>query len=152
VVSFLLAFPHSRRWRGVFHVRQSAEPRVYLPACSTVPHPTTLPRAPQQMVTDTLILYSIHVSAIHGYHQMSSVSPANRHSANFSTITITYHLGLVQLASSGRSTKRLSLTPLRIIKKMCSELSLVMTWAGVAGSNRGKRSQQSQQGHLYRFT
>jgi hypothetical protein len=26
----------------------------------------------------------------------TSVSPANLHSANFSTITITYHLGLVQ--------------------------------------------------------
>jgi hypothetical protein len=35
----------------------------------------------------------------------TSVSPANRHSANFSTITITYHLGLVQQDSSGRSTK-----------------------------------------------
>jgi hypothetical protein len=47
----------------------------------------------------------------------TSVSPANFHSTNFSTITITYHLGLVQQASSGRSTKRLGLTPLRIKKK-----------------------------------
>jgi hypothetical protein len=37
------------------------------------------------------------------------------HSINFSTITITYHPGLVQEASSGRRTKRLSLIPLRII-------------------------------------
>jgi hypothetical protein len=42
---------------------------------------------------------------------------ANLHSTNFSTIIITYHLGLVQQASGGRSTKRLSLTPLRIRKK-----------------------------------
>jgi hypothetical protein len=30
------------------------------------------------------------------YSQSTSVSPANLHSTNFSTITITYHLGLVQ--------------------------------------------------------
>jgi hypothetical protein len=35
----------------------------------------------------------------------TSFSPANLHSSNFSTITITYHLGLVQYASSGRSTQ-----------------------------------------------
>jgi hypothetical protein len=40
--------------------------------------------------------------------------PANLHSTSFSTITITYHLGLAKQASSGRSTKRLSLTPLTI--------------------------------------
>jgi hypothetical protein len=34
-----------------------------------------------------------------------SVSPANLHSTNFSTITITYHPGLVQKASSGCSSK-----------------------------------------------
>jgi hypothetical protein len=39
----------------------------------------------------------------------NSVSPANLHSTNFSTIAITYHPELVQQASSGRSTKRLSL-------------------------------------------
>jgi hypothetical protein len=33
------------------------------------------------------------------------VSLANLHSTNFSTITITYHPGLVQKASSGRSTQ-----------------------------------------------
>jgi hypothetical protein len=38
----------------------------------------------------------------------TSVSPANLHSTNFSTITIAHHLGLVQQASSGRSTMRLS--------------------------------------------
>jgi hypothetical protein len=43
----------------------------------------------------------------------TSVSPANLHFTNFSTITITYQPGLVQQASSGRSTK--SKTPL--IKK-----------------------------------
>jgi hypothetical protein len=47
----------------------------------------------------------------------TSVSSANLHSTNFSAVTITYHPGLVQLASSGRSTKRLSLTPPRIKKK-----------------------------------
>jgi hypothetical protein len=35
----------------------------------------------------------------------TSVSPANLHSTNFSTIAITYHPGLVQMASSGRSTQ-----------------------------------------------
>jgi hypothetical protein len=34
-----------------------------------------------------------------------SVSPANLHSTNFSTITITYHLGLVQEVSIARSTQ-----------------------------------------------
>jgi hypothetical protein len=43
----------------------------------------------------------------------TSVSPANLYSTNLSTITITYHPGLVQWASSGRSIK--SSTPL--IKK-----------------------------------
>jgi hypothetical protein len=33
-------------------------------------------------------------------------SPANLYSTNFSTITMTYHLGLVQQASSGRSTQK----------------------------------------------
>jgi hypothetical protein len=46
----------------------------------------------------------------------TSVFLANFYSINFSIITITYHLGLVQLASSGRSTNRLRLTPLRIKK------------------------------------
>jgi hypothetical protein len=36
--------------------------------------------------------------------------PCQSFSTNFSTITITYHPGLVQQASSGRSTQ--SLTPL----------------------------------------
>jgi hypothetical protein len=35
----------------------------------------------------------------------TSVSPANLYSTNFSTITITYHPGLVQEVSSGRSTQ-----------------------------------------------
>jgi hypothetical protein len=35
----------------------------------------------------------------------TSVSPANLHSTNFSTIIIAYHPGLVQQASSGRGTK-----------------------------------------------
>jgi hypothetical protein len=35
----------------------------------------------------------------------TSVSPAKLHSTNFSTITIIYHPGLVQQASSGRSTQ-----------------------------------------------
>jgi hypothetical protein len=43
----------------------------------------------------------------------TSISPANPHSANFSTITITYHPGLVQQASSGRITK----SPTAQIKK-----------------------------------
>jgi hypothetical protein len=34
----------------------------------------------------------------------TSVSPANLHFTNFSTIAITSHPGLVQWASSGRST------------------------------------------------
>jgi hypothetical protein len=43
----------------------------------------------------------------------TSVSPANLHSTNISTITITYHPGLVQYASSGRSTQ----SPTAQIKK-----------------------------------
>jgi hypothetical protein len=39
--------------------------------------------------------------------QSTSVSPANLHSTNCSTITLTYHLGLVQQARSGRSTRDL---------------------------------------------
>jgi hypothetical protein len=34
-----------------------------------------------------------------------SVSPVSLHSTDFSTITVTYHPGLVQQASSGRSTR-----------------------------------------------
>jgi hypothetical protein len=63
----------------------------------------------------------------------TSVSPAYLHSTNFSTITITYHLGLVHSASSGHSTKRLSLTPLRIIKKNKGDVIFnmqQMLWAG----------------------
>jgi hypothetical protein len=30
------------------------------------------------------------------FSESTSVSPANLHSTNFSTITLTYHLGLVQ--------------------------------------------------------
>jgi hypothetical protein len=36
----------------------------------------------------------------------TSVFPANLHSTNFSTITLTYHPELVQYASSGRSTQK----------------------------------------------
>jgi hypothetical protein len=42
---------------------------------------------------------------------------ANLHSTNFSTITITYHPGLVQQASSGRSTQ----SPTEQIKKKLME-------------------------------
>jgi hypothetical protein len=45
--------------------------------------------------------------------------PANLHCTNFSTITITYHPGLVQSASSGRSTQ----SPTAPIKKKRHELS-----------------------------
>jgi hypothetical protein len=48
----------------------------------------------------------------------TSVSPANLHSANYSTITITYHPGLVQQASSGRSTR----SPTAQIKKKVTGL------------------------------
>jgi hypothetical protein len=54
----------------------------------------------------------------------TSVSPTNLYSTNLSTITITYHLGLVQYASSGLSTKRPSLTPLRIKKKVQRKLNI----------------------------
>jgi ribosomal protein L37AE/L43A len=40
-----------------------------------------------------------------GQSGTGSVSPSNLHSTNCSTLTIIYHLGLVQYASSGRSTK-----------------------------------------------
>jgi hypothetical protein len=43
----------------------------------------------------------------------TSVFPANLHSTNFSTITLTYHPGLVQYSSSGRSTQ----SPTAQIKK-----------------------------------
>jgi hypothetical protein len=43
----------------------------------------------------------------------TSVSPANLHFTNFSTITITYHPGLVQKANSDRSTQ----SPTAQIKK-----------------------------------
>jgi hypothetical protein len=46
-----------------------------------------------------------------------SVSPANLHSTILAKITITYHLGLVQQASSGRSTK----SPTPLIKKIHAE-------------------------------
>jgi hypothetical protein len=49
-----------------------------------------------------------------------------------STITITYHLGLVQKASSGRSAKRLSLTPLEIKKN--TSVYYVKEHATVGGS------------------
>jgi hypothetical protein len=42
-----------------------------------------------------------------------SVSPANLHSTNFSTINITYHPGLVQYASSGSNAQ----SPTAQIKK-----------------------------------
>jgi hypothetical protein len=44
----------------------------------------------------------------------TSVSPAILDSTNFSTVTIAYHPGLVQQASSGRSTQ----SPTAQIKKM----------------------------------
>jgi hypothetical protein len=45
----------------------------------------------------------------------TSFSPANLHSTNFSTITINYHPGLVQEASSGRFNQ----SPTPQIKKKC---------------------------------
>jgi hypothetical protein len=46
-----------------------------------------------------------------GFSPSTSVSPANLHSTNCSTITLIYHLGLVYWARSGRSTKGLSPPP-----------------------------------------
>jgi hypothetical protein len=45
------------------------------------------------------------VDKVAGFSPSTSVSPANLHSTNYSTITIICHLGLVQQASSDRSTK-----------------------------------------------
>jgi hypothetical protein len=39
---------------------------------------------------------------------LRQVFPVNLHSTNYSTITLTYHLGLGQEARSGRSTRDLS--------------------------------------------
>jgi hypothetical protein len=43
--------------------------------------------------------------ALGRFSPSTSVFPANLHSTSFFTITITYHMGLVQQASSGRSTQ-----------------------------------------------
>jgi hypothetical protein len=51
------------------------------------------------------------------FYPNTLVSPANLHSTNCFTITIIYHLGLVQEASSGGSTKWTQPTPLRITLK-----------------------------------
>jgi hypothetical protein len=51
--------------------------------------------------------------ALGQFSPSTSVPPANLHSTNFSTITFTYHPGLVQQASSGRSTQ----SPTTQIKK-----------------------------------
>jgi hypothetical protein len=56
----------------------------------------------------------------------TSVSLANLYSTNFSTITITYHPGLVQEASSGLSTKRLSLTPTKNNKKIKQKCQILL--------------------------
>jgi hypothetical protein len=60
------------------------------------------------------------------FSEYISVSPANLHSANFSIITITYHPGLVQQASCGRSTQ--SPTPIifLMLKTECGQ-SVMMT-------------------------
>jgi hypothetical protein len=60
----------------------------------------------------------------------TSVSPANLHSTNFSTITITYHPGLVQQASSGRSTK----SPTALIKKKERARTRHFTWKDWQGA------------------
>jgi hypothetical protein len=52
--------------------------------------------------------------ALDRFSQSILVSPANLHSTNFSTITITYHPGLAQWASSGLSTR----SPTAQIKKI----------------------------------
>jgi hypothetical protein len=52
----------------------------------------------------------------------TSVSPDNLHFTNFSTITITYHPGLAQQASSGRSTTSHTAQ----IKKKIIELRLLL--------------------------
>jgi hypothetical protein len=54
-------------------------------------------------------------------------------SSILSIITITYHLGLVQYASSGRSTKRLSLTPLIIQKNI--RRGLISLWVYKENNN-----------------
>jgi hypothetical protein len=51
----------------------------------------------------------------------TSVSLANLHSTNFSTINITYHPGVVQEASSGRITQ----SPTAQIKKKYSNSSVL---------------------------
>jgi hypothetical protein len=55
--------------------------------------------------------------ALGRFSPSTSVSPSYLHSTNCSAIAIIYHLGLVQDANIGRSTKwtHVSLTPLGII-------------------------------------
>jgi hypothetical protein len=63
----------------------------------------------------------------------TSVSPANHHSTNFfSTITITYHPGLVQLTSSGRSTQ----SPTAQIKKKIKQVSKIVILQSVGADSR----------------
>jgi hypothetical protein len=59
--------------------------------------------------------------------------PCQFHSTNFSTITLTYHLGLVQYASSGRSTQ----SPTAQIKKKDSAFIMRASLPLIAG-RRGR--------------
>jgi hypothetical protein len=58
---------------------------------------------------------------------LGQVSPAHLHSTNCSTITITYHLGLVQWTNSGSSTKWTQSHPTKNNDKII-EISFV-NWA-----------------------
>jgi hypothetical protein len=70
------------------------------------------------------------------FSQSTSISPANLHSADFSTITIAHHPGLVQYTSSGRSTQ----SPTAQIKKKVSidRIAAVNTIPLPSNMNRGK--------------
>jgi hypothetical protein len=81
----------------------------------------------------------------------TSVSPVNLHSTNFFTVTITYHPGLVQQASSGRSTQ----SPTAQIKnKRCCESkhrSAGQTLHIVSNGTKNFRSFSIQDGRLIRI-
>jgi hypothetical protein len=76
-----------------------------LPACSIVPQPSTLPRAPDRLLVTIanlkpFVYYNKLWTTWHwgSFSPSTSASPANSHSTNCSKFIIIYHPGLVQSA------------------------------------------------------
>jgi hypothetical protein len=92
---------------SIFRIKEKAKPVILTKQVAT--KISVLPTAAARVLSRGLVKWDLWwIKWRWGrFSPSTSVSPANLQSTNCSAITLTYHLGLVQYARSGRSTRDL---------------------------------------------